>query len=466
MLLRRTLAGLTLSLLLAGCQTPPGGNPSPTSSASPGSQGPASLAQELAVVDGAKLLEAHPDYEKLRDLDKEFQRAEDEVREIPLREVMGLREKGTATFRTALEQAKAEMEGEKAAISAEMSGLAQALQGKAEAELTQVKAELDLKMKDYVKSLGPEAQPDTGPADTPQTSLNEYQRNLQLMAQRSMTARRLEIEKAAANDLAAERSRLDQQLAAYEDEVSMRYQEEKLNLQLKMQNNPSEEVEKTTRERLNQIDDEVAAAKAEKRKEIEAAMESFHSSKQAESDRELARYESNLKDELQRKFPRPVAVEAPRPRPGGPPPEIRKKIEEFQSTMAAEMSRRKAELEGQMKAKEAEARARLEEKSRQVSERLKSLEEQLKHDIEERSKHLSKAGQAKLDKAKAHLEKVKTDRKAVYDKILADLDKAVGKVAVKKGVLSVISVDPNSFYQELTDLTDLSLVEVKQIGSP
>jgi hypothetical protein len=448
------MAGLGLAALLAV-----GSSQLAAQSATPAST---DLSKMVAVVEGAKLRDAHPDAEKLRDLEKRVEELREEVREIPMRDVMDMRKKGVGTFRTALEQARAEMEAEKASINGEMAGLAAALNAKAQAEMNELKVEWERKLEGVMKASG--AAPPSTPEDTAPVSLGEWEQNLKIMASRNVTARRLELEKASSNELAAERNRLDQQLAAYEDEVSLKYQDEKLNLQMRMQNGPTEEVEKATRERLNQIDDEIAAAKASKRQEVEASMEAFRNQKQASFEKELASYEANLMAELRSKAPN--LADRPK-RPTAAPQisaEAKAKVEQAQREMASAMAARKAEIEGQMSARGNEARARLEAKAKEVEGRLKELERQLQEDMERRSKNLSQKAKQQLEKAKAELKKAEADYKVVYDKVQADLAAAVGKIASKQNIPCVLGTYVVNV--ELEDLTDLSVVSVKQIGSP
>lgn len=123
-----------VSLLVAGCNA---GGPSatPTPSLTPGSS--AALQQEMAVVDGPKLLEQHPDYAKLRDLELQMSKLERERKEVSTKGQQDAFKKGQNTFLRALEQAKAEMQQEQASISGEMDGLARALQGQMSAEMNE-----------------------------------------------------------------------------------------------------------------------------------------------------------------------------------------------------------------------------------------------------------------------------------------------------------------------------------------
>ncbi len=461
----RPLIWGVLSLLVAGCNS---GGPSatPTPTAAPGTG--AALQQEVAVVEESKLLEQHPDYPKLRDLETQMQKLDAEKKEVSTKGRAAALKSTQSTFLRALEQAKAEMQQEQAAISGEMDGLARALQGQMSAEMTEIKAKLDSELKGTIDKYRP--------ADTVKLNdrgvqaVGEYGENLKLMAARNLTAHRLEKEKSTRAEIDAERNRLDQQIAAYEDEVSMKYQEEKLNLQLKMQNNPNEETEKTTRERLNVIDDEVSAAKAEKRKEIDAQMVAFHDKKQAEFESEMKSYEARLRDEIAVKVGgrRSQLVNQPNTSVA-PPPEIKAKIEAAQATMQSAMESRKAELMSKMKAKESEARARLEAKQSQIKERLQQLEKELQQQLAKRTDFLDQKSKARLAEIDKSLDKCKADYKIIYDKMRADLNTMVGKVAQKKNAACVISIYKGRGMEdvnlELQDLTDLSMVEVKQMGN-
>jgi hypothetical protein len=459
---RRWLGLGFTGLLAAGCLW--GGSTTQVQAQSPVPEPGEELRKQIAVVEAERLLQQHPEYENLRKLEEQIRTLEAEVESIPMKSIQGQQKIQQNRFAKALQEAKAEMEAEKNAVTAELDGLARAMQTQMSSEMLALKVKLDgdlqRKMEEVRKKHGVAA-----PADQGMDNLKEYGENLRLVASRNVTARRLELEKASQAELAAERSRLDQQLAAYEDEVTMKYQEEKLNLQLKMQNSPSEEVEKTTRERLNQIDDEIAAVKAEKHKEHDAAMESFRQKKQAEFDGAFSKYEAQVRAEVADKVRAKQAEmghHAPPPLPAQA--EVRKEIEAAQRTMEGEMAAKRAQLEGAMKSKQAEAQARLQAKSRQIEESLKRLEADIKQELGKRRDFLDKATQAKLAQAEKNLEKARADRKQVYDKMLSDVGQVVGKVAEKQQVPYVIG---RFLYadKELADLTDLSMVEVKQIGS-
>lgn len=445
---------LFLAVSLHGC-TPP--EPTSTSTPTAGDL----LKQEIAVVEAEKLLEMHPDFENLRRLEQEIRELEQRREEIPKEAMLKFRDKGQSRMEKAFTQAKAEMEAEQATISGELEGLSRALQLQMSSELNEIRTRLDGELRKAMEEVG--APPTSGPGDIGHKNLDEYGENLKLVAARTLAARRLEMEKASQAELTAERNRLDQELASYEDQIGSQYQEEKLNLQLKMQNNPGEEQEKVTRERLNQIDDEIASKKAAKRQEIETAMESFRQQKQASFDREIASLETKIRGEMMEKVgvqQRPTGD----PNPVPVPEEVKEKVRQAQARMESEMAVRKNELQARMQQKEQEARARLEAKASEIQDRLAKLDQQLRKQFEGRTDFLDKATKEKLEQVKQDLEKAQADRKQVYEKMLADIGMAVGKVAGKKEIPCVIGQFVVNTHLE--DLTDLSMVEVKQIGSP
>jgi hypothetical protein len=458
--MRQGLRGLGLvgMLALVGCLS--GGAQTPSPTPTPGEV--VDMKKQLAIVEASKLLEKHPDFEKLKDLETQVMKLEGEKRDISDNAKKNILKNSRDTFLRAYKDARAEMEAEQAAISGEMEGLARALQGQMGAELGEIKAKLDQELQGEIKKYRPADTLKLNDVGT--QAVGEYAENLRLMASRNLTAHRLEKEKAIKGEIDAERNRLDQQLAVYEDEVSMRYQEEKLNLQLKMQNSPSEDVEKVTRERLNAIDDEVAAAKADKRKEIEATMSAFHDRKQAEFEADVKGYEARLKDEMMAKVGgRRTQLQNQPGTSQAPPPEVKAKIDSAQATFQQAMETRKAELMGKMKQKESEARARLEAKQEQIKRRLSSLEKELESQLAKRTDFLDKKSREKLKQLDKDLEKARADRKVVFDKMQGDLAVFVGKVADKKGIPCVIGTCVVNL--DLEDLTDLSMVEVAQIGN-
>ena len=452
--------GLVSMLAMAGCIWGP---QQPT--ATPTADGPWDVKTQVAIVEASKLLEQHPDFESLKRLETQIDNYEAQKREISDNAKKNILKSSRDKFFKAYQDAKAEMESEQAAISGEMSGLARALQTQMGAELGEIKARLDKDLKDEIsKYVPPESA--ASPRDIGNKAVGEYAENLRLMASRNLTAHRLEKEKAIKSEIDSERNRLDQQLAAYEDSVSMRYQEEKLNLQLKMQNNPPEDVEKVTRERLNAIDDAVAAAKAEKRKEIESSMAAFHDKKQAEFETDVSAYEARLKQEMMEKVGgRKVQLEnqTKTQTAHARPPEVDAKIKAAQDTFRQAMESRKAELMSKMKQKESEARARLQAKQEEIKKRLGDLEKDLESQLAKRTDFLDKKSKEKLKQLDKDLEKARADRKVVYDKMRADLAKVVGKVADKKKIPYVLGTCLVNL--GLEDITDLSMVEIKQIGN-
>lgn len=461
--MKRLSRGLYLAGLLAlvGCLLPSSAQtPQPTATPAPGAA--VDLKSQLAVVELNKLLELHPDYEKLKNLDSLVEQLANEKREISDRARRELLKSGRDKFIKAMDQARAEMEAEQAAISGEMQGLANALQAQMAAELGEIQARLKRGVDEEINKIRPAETARLN--DVGQQAVGEYGENLKLMAARNLTAHKLEREKAVKAEIDAERNRLEQEVAAYEDQVSLKYQEEKLNLQLKMQNNPSEDVEKVTRERLNAIDDEVAAAKAEKRKEVDATLSAFHAKKQAQFEADVKAYEARLRDEVIAKVGGRRQELQNQPGTSVPPsPEVAAKIKAAQETMQREMERRKAELTAQMSQKQSEARSRLEAKAAQVKERLARLEQDLQAEILKRKDSLDKKSKAKLEQLENDLEKARADRKLVFEKMRSDISTAVGKVAESKSIPCVIGAYVENL--ELTDLSDLSMVEVKQLVS-
>lgn len=449
---RKLLTSLLAGAMVWGCGAQ---SPSETSTPAPetAAAAPNDFTAQVAVVTATDLLKQHPDYPKLEELEKQLHTLEQERDSIPESERIKRGKGQRDTFQHAMEEARAQMEAEKAAIDREMSGLALSLQAKAQAEMTAMKAGWDAKIKAEIAKIAPAPPPQP-------VALQAQPGEVMLLASRNIAARKLELEKANRADLAAERSRLDNQMSAFEDQISARYQEEKLNLQLKLQNSPPEDVEKATRDRLNAIDDEAVAAKSEKRREIDSAMQSYTAKRQAEFDAAVEAYSNRVKSDIRQQVPQAAPQQRPQPS-AEQQARVKAYIAQAEAQMRSEMEHKKAEIEGAMKGKENEARARLVAKKEQVEARLRSLQEQMQSEMRNRGDFLSAEGKKKLAQVEKNLEKAQADRKQVYDKMLQDLRKAVGEAAESKGIPVVIG--QYEVNNGLTDLTDLSMIRIKQL---
>lgn len=427
--------------------------------------GPVDL--QLAVVDYKVLISAHPDYDKLKQVDERIDLLQQEkiMAESRAREL--IYSKAGEDMASAIKEGQAELEAEKAAIDRELGALSSALGAQLEREMGNLQSAYERELEDKLKPYKNQAPAAVTPPPV-QQQVTEYQQNLALVRERNLAAKRLELEKKVNGEMQAERARLDSQLAAYEDELSSKYQTEKLNLQLKVQNASSEEERTAAEARLTEISEELAAAKEARRAEIEGGFAGFRSERQNWVEQELASYKKTLDVEFASKMSGQVAAATkvtPAATKAEPPPqqaaEIKAKIAQIESSMQAEFARKKASLKARMEAETAEARERLMAKQKEVTEKIRAAEEEIKARIDKEMANLADEDKAELKEVEKQIEEAQKQRDELYDLMKEELNKEVATVAEKKNAPMVIGYFVVN--RNCSDLTDSAMVAVKQI---
>lgn len=432
------------------------------------------LGYDFAAVDYKQLVELHPNYPKLLEIDQKIVQKEREKASIGAEAFKQLQADGATRMKSAVEKAKAKLEAERSAIEGEMSALSASLSAQIEGEMRGVKARLEGELQgdiDELKKKTPGASKE--PAAPPPPSRNEgqvqdYIENLNMVRERNLAARRLELEKRVGDEVNAKKAEVDGQIAAYEADLSAQYQSERLNLQLAAQNSADEAAKTAAEERLGEIGREIDAKKAARRAELDASYASVRSEATARLQADLERYQNELNAEVSANVARKRqelggrAPAEPRPtQPQGPPPELQQKIAEMQSRMQAELNARKAELTAQMQAKGDQARSRLKAKQEQVEAELKKIEEEITREVAARLEQLDPETKKKVTAAEQQVEELQKQRKEMADSIAADISREVGRVAQKKDVDMVIGVVPNFEWTSYPDMTEQAKVAVQ-----
>lgn len=470
--MRRYLAGSLLFAALAGCvlqgtSTPIQAQTTPTASATPKASD-ASTVQlpPIGVVDLQALLKAHPNWEKLEEMDKQVQLLESEKMFLPMQEKNEAARKLRDTMKAEFEKAQGELEGEKAAIEGQLKGMASSMSAQLRAEMQAKQAEAQATLAKYRHEVAPDIHP---AADIGQQSLREYMENLAIMRSQRLTGKRLELEKTMGAAIDSERARLDSAAAASEDAERARYQDELVNLNLKVRLAKDDAEQKAIREQMDAVNAKIEAVKNAKRAESEGAFNAFVSEQKAKMQGELSAYEATLNREVEAKIggKRQELANTPPPSSGKEiPADVKSKIERMESEMRASLAAKEGELKRRMEAEQAEAIGRLKAKQQAVGARLQALQKKMMQDLEDRGKYMSKETKAKLADVEKKLTKAKEDREALVKSMKSEIEKAVGDVAVKKNVPMVIgAVVLNLDTTTNQDLTDLSLVAVKQLRS-
>lgn len=436
----------------------------------------------LAIVDLPPLMELHPDYPKLEQLSKELDQLQAQKIKIQNEAREKLIEAGGDEMEKAIAKAKAKLQAEQAQVESELSALQSSLQAQVQSEMRGIQAGLEGELKRTVDALTPKQpkQPDEPPpvltSKVDEGQVQDYLQNLQLVRERNLAARRLELEKRIGDEIQAKKAEVDGQIAAYEAELSAKYQSERLNLQLTAQNSTDEEAKTAAENRLGEIASEIDAARSARRAELEGGFAAVRAEKTAVLQSELEAYRRELDAEvaanLEKKrrelgvaaapVPQPVATTAA---PSGPPPEVKQKIAELEARMKAELAGKQAEVEARMKAKIADSQTRLQAKQAEIQENLKKLNAEIETRIQEGLANLPAELKTKFEEIDGKMAKMEDEREKLIEGMRKDIGTQVAAVAEKKNeeIVLGLTYERNYFYKDpsFEDLTDLTSVKLQ-----
>lgn len=412
----------------------------------------------LGVVDLDALLEAHPEHERLDQLDQELAVLRQELELLPWSDARAQGDRAQQTMKAELEKGRKELEGEYRRVTRELSSLGASMGARLRREGEALQAQYKARLETEMRKLRPEESPLGQDASQ---KLKGFLGDLQMVRQQRITAHRLELEKASQARLEAERQRVEAEVASFENALMREHQERKLNIQLKLQVAEDPEQEAALQAELSELGDQEYERKEARRAELFKELEQLRGREKVRLEAELTAYEDRLNREVQQK----VVAERSRlagraTSPAAVPAEVQRKIEQVRGSINTEMAARKAKMEAQMKARQAQAQRRLEKKRAQVEARIQATSRQLKAMVEKAGEEVSAPTRERMDAVEAQLRTVEAAREELHAKMLADLQEKVGQAALKQGVPSVVGRYVVNV--GLPDLTDLSVVAIKQ----
>ncbi len=427
------------------------------------------LGGTLGVVDYSNLLKAHPDYERLSQLDQQLAELKQEIEFAPMQDRDDLLRSAQEKYKKELMRAQAEMEAEQAAIAAQMAGLSDQMKARLDAEAAKGSAEMQRELEAYIKKNAPEAAAPAEPVNMP-APLSEQRKNLLLLRERKVQAIKLEVEKVHRDQREAERARIDSEIAAYEDEIMKTHQQEKLNLQLKVQVAKDEAEQADLQAQLEAISDEEERLKDAKRAELEGLFKTFRADSEARQAAETKAAIDKVNREVEGQIgalPASSGDAPPAPRPKQPTitPEIKAMIAKKQDELRSKMEAEAAVARQKMEAEQGAAVARLKTKSEELKARIEKQQEELKKAVQTNAREgLSAATKEKIKVLEEQREKLQTQRSELFDKMVADLKGDIGEVAKKQQIDIVIGTYVEN--RGCVDLTDYAMVAIKTKARP
>jgi hypothetical protein len=425
------------------------------------------------VVDVDRLVRQHPDAHKLDEIDKEITYLSSQL-DSPA----GMGDDGSKAAIDQLNKYKKQLVDEAQAhadrVKADLDAKKAAVESTLKAEANNLSSEMQKYTDQLKKEAGADAPAPSksdikGKQQQFDSKMRSYLSDLDLVAQRNMAARKIEIERRAQANLAGEKRKLDAELAAKMDAVMKADQSQKLQLQLDLQTTQDEEQRKKIQDKLQSL----TSAEEDKRDALRRELAgSFEAAKRAELSRdqeELTSYKKKLDDDIRRQLGTQKNrvlhdVVGDTKTPAAPPANIKE--------LQARLEAKQRELKGQFEAKKNALVAGLQAESKAAENDLNSQRKIIEDKLEAERKRvlksvmhqrelLSKEDEKRQAHIKEQLDELKKQRQHVYDTIVDQIRDQVAVVAKENHVPLVVGgYRVNVNCKDLTDQT-LQLVGKK-----
>lgn len=379
------------------------------------------------IVNVNELMKCHKDWKNLDRYDKKLEDIKKRIEETASgKSLRELGEDQAKRMREAHKKAQAELQ-------AELKSVEKSLDQQKQSTQAQFKKAVD------------EARANAGrlSGSAPSKHAAELTGDMVMLRDRQISSRRLALQKKASENVHREKDRLDRELAEYEQQISKENQQQRLNIQLKMQIEGSEEDKKVLQDELAAINEDEAKLKNAKKAAIASELQTLSDREYAAVEKEIAIYQQELnRDILKQVGGAPAASDAA------------VQAERIERDLAAKQK----SLENEMAAAGEKANSRLNAKKAEIEKRLAELEKSLKNEMMQSQQVLMEADMAKAGQLKSEYDSVEKDRKSLYDAMLADIEKTVLAIASEKGVNVVfMSYVANVSAVDLTDSVKAAL---------
>ena len=383
---------------------------------------------KIAVVDVEKVIKNHSEWNNLDKIDKKLTDISDEMRKGSGQSLHQLGASQAKKMEEAQKKARAELEAELKAVQASLDAQKRQMEAQFENDLAAAK--------DAAKNM-------TRNAPMPSNTAAALTGDMLVLRDRQVSAKRLALQKQAKENIDREKTRLDNELLAYEQQISKENQSQRLNIQLKLQLDLSDEEKKALQEELVAINEEETKLKNAKKSEIASQLEALSSREFKSVEDGVAEYKKQLDSDIRKQvgYGSPSKEEAS---------QLQAKANEIQRNLA----QKQKDMEAKMMSASAEATRRLNEKKAQIEKRLENLGVSLNKEMEKSREALIKADMEKIERLKSDYASLMSERKNLYDAMLEDVKIAVKKITEEEKIDVVfLSYISNISAEDVTDKT-------------
>lgn len=397
------------------------------------------LGYDIATVRYSDLLDSHRSSDELRALDGQISLLEWRRNQIELEARERANTRVEKTMRTAFDQAREELAEQRATSEAQLKALRLKLSRQVDAEMKALQSELEAELAAAYASS----------TSVTEAQLEDFRQNLYLVRARNDAAKRLELEKGMKASISEKESLNERQLSDFGTVLAARFRDERLNLQLQVQNSPDDGTRSKASERLRQIAAEVERLRSAKGKELESDFAEFRTSQAQEFRKQWIAY----KTEAEREFL--AKIETKKRELATSSPELQAKAKKLKSRLEAELARKKTTLSARLQAEAEESRERYEAEERNANIELQELKAKVVSEVAQFPPEVKD----EVAKVTARLEQLQEERNSLLDSVRKSINTKVGEIARRLDHEMVIGISAFE-YSQGTDLTDYALAGV------
>ncbi|MFH1454161.1 MAG: hypothetical protein ABIH00_09335 [Armatimonadota bacterium] len=380
---------------------------------------------KFGVVELDKLIEAHPDYDKLVKLNEQLMGLQEQLdMELdPLKSVAVMMEKkqqqAAQQLGEELLQIQKRLQKEQAELGSQM-----------EAEKNQIVEQIKI-----LQSQGPSpeellAPPKKVTSQTLQQSLDQFVKDLIAFKEKQVAAKRLELQKKLTEELRGIKEKQRQELSAYEREIQLKNQNEKINLVFKRDNAVTPEEREEVINQLKALNARESHLAEIKQLQLDKKFEEYKLKRVNEIEREVARYNEDLEKDVMAQIKGKGLYEKYSSKKELSSPQYKyakQKLEEKRVAYQKQVEELSAKYEKQFEDKRIELQKKLEKQEKELVEKAMDKKESLDKLSDERRKELEK-----------QIEILEEQRDRLYDEIISSISQKVGKAAIPENISYVV----------------------------
>lgn len=372
---------------------------------------------KLAVVDLQKLVSAHRDYGKLMQLNEKIVILQEKINEAP----------------DELKNINIAMRKEQELAAAGLGDELVKIKKKLSTEQEQLKNEFKKEQEDMMrqmKSVQNEEEDVHAPrmvtSKTLKQNLDQFAKDLMILKEKQVAAKRLELQKKLSESLRNLEESNEKELAAFEQQIWKKNQNEKINLKLKYENAATSEEREQVKQKMMQLEEEESKARDAKKAVLSARYDDVKRRGVQEIEKEITAYDAKLQKDVMAQIQGKNAYEKTKPQDVLTSPQyaaMKKKANDMQARYEQKTKELSKKYEKEFEAKKKE-----------LEEKLKSHEKQLLAKALKNEDEIVKLSEDKRKEIEKQIETLTEQRNRLYEQIMNDIRERAGEIVKDENV--------------------------------